>query len=84
MKVTVELEIEDVTEAYLLFESVGSISTPLEGVGLTAERTVPRGDPIVWSQDGERRYLASIGQVYSAIAKAIMEKESLEALGMLP
>lgn len=72
MKVTVELEIDDISKKMVLFEHVGELSTGEDGVKLQAYRDVPLGSPIVYAPDG-RRYMISLRQIYQVLAREIME-----------
>lgn len=66
-KITIELEIEDISKSMVLFEHVGEIGD------LEMCRTVPMGSPIVYAPDGERRYMIPIQQIYQALAREISE-----------
>jgi len=65
--ITIELEIEDISESMVLFEHVGEIGD------LKMCRTVPLGSPIVYALDGELRYMVFIQQIYQALAREILE-----------
>lgn len=65
-KITIELEIEDVSKSMILFESIGEIG------GLEMCRTIPMGSPIIYTADGKRRYMIDIRKVYQALAHEII------------
>lgn len=66
-KITLELEIEDISNSLVLFEHVGEIGD------LKMCRTVPMGSPIVYAPDGKRRYMIPIPPIYQALAREILE-----------
>lgn len=72
MKITVELEVEDISEKLVMFEDFGEL-TSNNGDTLKAYRDYVLKSPIVHSPSGERRYMIDIRQIYLALAKEITE-----------
>ena len=72
MKITLELEVTDITNKLILFEDVGELSTADDDVKLQACRDM-LGSPIVYSPDGKRRYMVHLSQIYTFLASKIME-----------
>lgn len=68
IKVTVELEITNASGMMLLHEQIGTMDE------ITAYRTIPHGNPMIELPDG-RRFYTPIANIYSAMAKAMMEEK---------